>query len=202
MAHHLHDSVGILVEVARHRLKVGHDPGLQRRAVDREQDVLRQRHHQPRAVALLGRQVEESPGPIRIEGNGGSVTVTGVSMDSNQGDVGLARDTGADGVHLQSDQLMQCRTRPANGLLAVSCHNREELLRAAELGADLAVLSPVLPTQSHPGAETLGWERFAELCLDMPMPVYALGGMETGMIEQSQRQGGQGIAAIRALWGG
>jgi 8-oxo-dGTP diphosphatase len=116
------------------------------------------------------------------------------------GDTGIARQAGADGVHLQSDQMMQCRTRPDIEWLGASCHNREELLRAAELGADLAVLSPVLPTQSHPGAPTLGWARFSQLCLDLPMPVYALGGMRTDMIRTAMNHNAHGVALLSGIW--
>lgn len=116
------------------------------------------------------------------------------------GDIGIAREAGADGMHLQSEQLMRCRTRPDIEWLGASCHNREELLRAAELGADLAVLSPVLPTRSHPGAATLGWQRFAELCLDMPMPVFALGGMRTDMINTAMTHSAHGVALLSGIW--
>jgi len=96
---------------------------------------------------------------------------------------------------------MQGRSRPDGiRLLAASCHDREELLQAAALGADFVVLSPVLPTQSHPGAPTLGWERFAELCLDLPMPVYALGGMRTDMLETAMTHSAHGVALLSGIW--
>ena len=71
-------------------------------------------------------------------------------------DENIARSAGADGVHLQAGQLMRCPARPNTRLVGASCHNRRELYRAAELGVDFVVLSPVLPTPSHPGAATLG----------------------------------------------
>ena len=117
------------------------------------------------------------------------------------GNADMARECGADGVHLQAEQLMQGRSRPDGiRLLAASCHDREELLQAAALGADFVVLSPVLPTQSHPGAPTLGWERFAELCLDLPMPVYALGGMRTDMLETAMTHSAHGVALLSGIW--
>jgi len=116
------------------------------------------------------------------------------------GDASLAVRAGADGVHLQAGQLMHCHGRPNTGLVGASCHNREELLRAAELGVDFVVLSPVLPTPSHPGAPTLGWERFAELCFDLPMPVFALGGMRLDMIETSMTHSAHGVALLSGIW--
>ena len=116
------------------------------------------------------------------------------------GDAGMAQAVGADGVHLQAAQLMLADRRPVAGLLGASCHNREELLKAAELGADLAVLSPVLPTPSHPGEPTLGWEAFADLCCDLPMPVYALGGMRDDLLETAMQHGAHGVSLLSAVW--
>lgn len=116
------------------------------------------------------------------------------------GDAKLADRVGADGVHLPSAQLMALAKAPTATLWAASCHNREELLQAARLGAAFAVLSPVLPTASHPGAPTLGWEEFAALCRDLPMPVYALGGMRGELLETAQRHNAHGIALLRGIW--
>ena len=116
------------------------------------------------------------------------------------GNLGLAIATGADGVHLQSSQFMQLDSKPDTGLWAASCHNREELSRAAELEADFAVLSPVLPTQTHPGAPTLGWEHFEELCRDLPMPVFALGGMQLDMQDTAMSHNAHGIALLSGIW--
>ena len=82
------------------------------------------------------------------------------------GDVELAQEIGADGVHLNSSQLVACSVRPGMAWCAASCHNAAELQHAEEIGLDFAVLSPLLPTQSHPGAAHLGWEKFEreEIC--------------------------------------
>jgi thiamine-phosphate pyrophosphorylase len=85
-------------------------------------------------------------------------------------------------------------------LLSAACHNREQLLHADRIGADLVTLSPVLPTASHPEATPLGWEGFAELVRAAQVPVYALGGMETQHLPRAKEAGAQGIAAIRGLW--
>ena len=62
-------------------------------------------------------------------------------------------------------------------LVGASCHDARELERAAALPADFVVLGRCWPRPAIPGAATLGWERFAELIRDYPLPVYALGGL-------------------------
>jgi 8-oxo-dGTP diphosphatase len=116
------------------------------------------------------------------------------------GDVALAREVGADGVQLNSAQLMALTARPEVELVSASCHDRRELERAAELGLDFALLSPVLPTLSHPGAPALGWEVFAHLVKGLPMPVYALGGVSRADLDQAWRHGAHGIAMLRGAW--
>ena len=110
---------------------------------------------------------------------------------------------GADGVHLSSRALFEHQTRPVAPelLVAASCHSPADLARAAELGVDFAVLSPVLPTPSHPDAQPLGWSRFAAWVDEAAVPTYALGGMRPGLMDTAWAHGGQGIAGIRGLWG-
>ncbi len=106
------------------------------------------------------------------------------------------------GLHLDSARLMAIQARPAAEavLVGASCHSAGELEKAAELGLDYALLSPVMPTASHPQAQPLGWPQFAKLVEAVALPVYALGGMQAKDIEVAKRHGAQGIAAIRGLW--
>jgi 8-oxo-dGTP diphosphatase len=116
------------------------------------------------------------------------------------GDADLARTVGADGVHLTAAQLARATLRPAFDLVGASCHDAAELARACDLGADLAVLGPVAPTPTHPGAPGIGWERLAELVKDSPLPVYALGGLRSADLETAYRHGAHGISMMRGAW--
>jgi len=109
---------------------------------------------------------------------------------------------GADGVHLNSRQLAELSSRPLGSdlLVAGSCHNEQEINKAQQLGADFIVVSPVLATKTHPDTVPLGWERFEQLCSQAAMPVYALGGMKPGLIDQAQSLGAQGIAMLSGVW--
>jgi 8-oxo-dGTP diphosphatase len=115
-------------------------------------------------------------------------------------DVDLAKEIGADGVQLTGAQLAALHQRPDVDWCAASCHSAEELRRAEQLGCDLALLSPVLPTRSHPGAPHLGWEGFAEIAAGAAIPVYALGGLTHADMQTAWRHGAHGIALLRQAW--
>ncbi len=112
-------------------------------------------------------------------------------------DAGLARAVAADGVHLSSTRLWEVDRRPDFALAAASCHNAADLARAAALGLDFVVLGPVLPTPSHPEASGMGWAAFSRLSQTSPLPVYALGGLRTDMLDTARRHGGHGIGLLR-----
>jgi len=116
------------------------------------------------------------------------------------GDVALAQELGADGVQLTSRQLTELQERPDVAWCAASCHSAEELHRAEALGCDFALLSPVLPTLSHPGAAHLGWECFSTIAADSSIPVYALGGLKHEDMDTAWQQGAHGIALLRQAW--
>ncbi|GAB4278564.1 MAG: Nudix family hydrolase [Methylomicrobium sp.] len=111
-----------------------------------------------------------------------------------------ALSSNSDGVHLTSRDLMRLNERPTcNGWLAASCHNEAELRHAEKIGVDFAVLAPVLPTETHPNAPTLGWQSFGALVENANIPVYGLGGLTRGDLTKVKESGGQGVAGIRAF---
>jgi len=112
----------------------------------------------------------------------------------------LAVTLGLDGVHLSSKALLQLKQKPADILVAASCHNDIELAHAQALAMDFVTLSPVAETNSHPNAKPLGWQTFSSLMDNITLPVFALGGMRTVDLPQALASGAQGIAMQRALW--
>lgn len=116
------------------------------------------------------------------------------------GDIELALAVGADGVHLSSAALLALSTRPEGLLCGASCHNREELDRAAEFNLDYALLAPVQPTLTHPGAPALGWDGFECMIAEHPLPVYALGGLAQSDLRAAWQHGAHGIAMQRGAW--
>jgi len=112
-------------------------------------------------------------------------------------DQSLGRSIGVHGLHLSSNNLRRCWSRPDFAWVGASVHDAAELAKAVKLELDYVLLGPVLPTASHPEAETLGWEKFTEIAAHSPIPVFALGGMTPELLATAQACGAHGIALMR-----
>lgn len=116
------------------------------------------------------------------------------------GDIGLAEDIGAGGLHLAERDMGRIdelkRQRP-NWFFSVSTHTEEAVRRAAQLGVDMALLAPVFPTETHPGGDVLGVAGFEAIARQASLPLYALGGITDGNAPQLQNSSAAGLAAIR-----
>jgi 8-oxo-dGTP diphosphatase len=109
----------------------------------------------------------------------------------------------ADGMHLSSSILNNTPFRPSmqpNKLLTVACHNQDELDKALYIQADAVFISAVKATASHPMANPITWQGFQQLTDQLNLPAYALGGLGLEDIDTAKSYGGQGIAAISAVW--
>ena len=122
------------------------------------------------------------------------------------GDWRLAAELGADGLHLPEGLARHGLLAGALGwvrrrkrFLTVACHGAVALGRARALGAHAALLSPVFPTKSHPGAACIGAVRFGLWTRRMGLPVIALGGMNQHRLRRLPMAAG--LAAIGALKG-
>jgi len=113
----------------------------------------------------------------------------------------LARGLGADGVHFSQSNARQAhvwRARQPRWLITMAAHSLAASISARQLGADAVYLTPIFPTKSHPGRESLGSARARLIARQAQVPVYALGGLN----EQNVRQLGNGAFAGLAAVGG
>ena len=106
----------------------------------------------------------------------------------------------ASGVHLSAKALMSAPARPALALVGASCHDESEIDRAAELGLDYVVVGPLKKTPSHPDARPIGWDRFAALVRERPMPAYAIGGLTRADLGEARAHGAHGVALRSAAF--
>jgi thiamine-phosphate pyrophosphorylase len=112
-----------------------------------------------------------------------------------------ARAARAAGLHLpgrwHAEQVGRARIA---GLVSVGCHSVGEVAVARVAGADIALLSPIFPTQSHPEARPLGLEALAEARKAAgKMPVFALGGVNAENAALCIEAGAAGVAGIRTF---
>ena len=108
---------------------------------------------------------------------------------------------GVFGLHLPGSALMDCQGRPDfAGVVSAACHSRDALEKAADLGLDMALVSPVEATVSHPDRPTLGWQQAGEWISGLPIACYGLGGVSPTDLETARQHGAIGVAGIRAFW--
>jgi thiamine-phosphate pyrophosphorylase len=115
--------------------------------------------------------------------------------------VDIAKLVDADGVQLPERGLPVAEARRLLGtsaLIGVSCHGTEGLALALASGASFATLSPVFATAGK--GEPLGVARFAALSGEIPLPIYALGGIKPEHLPTLRAAGASGVAVISAVF--
>jgi len=111
------------------------------------------------------------------------------------GSVLEARRAGLTGLHATAAELRRTTHRPAVKFWLASCHDGADLRVAEELGADAAVISPVLTSPSHPERPAIGWDGLQRLAAGARLPVYAQGGVSRASIAEARRAGAVGITS-------
>ncbi len=120
-------------------------------------------------------------------------------------DVALAARLGAHGVHLSERSPPPSRLAAQAGALAFGLSLHQPVSRPASEIARCrhAFVAPLFATPSKPGVAPLGVAGFAEIAATLPLPVYALGGIEldhTAALAALARAGIRRVAAIRLFF--
>ena len=123
-------------------------------------------------------------------------------------DVGLAERAG--GVHLGERSLpvaavkqlpVSAVQRNAVGesfLVGVSCHSLEAAQAAQRDGADYIFFGPIFATPSKESfGSPQGTKRLQQVCREVSIPVFAIGGITTDNANSCMQAGAAGLAAIR-----
>lgn len=117
---------------------------------------------------------------------GARVLLTGTALE--------ARRAGLSALHSSVAEMRRLDSRPQVQFWLSSCHDARDLHRAAGLGADAALVSPVLADPSHHGPPPLGWAGLQELAAGAPIPVIAEGGLTRAALPRALDAGAAGIA--------
>ena len=102
-----------------------------------------------------------------------------------------------DGVHLPENGLPiePIKKKFPNLIVGKSCHCLECGLKAYQDGADYVFISPIFYVEGK--APPIGVEKLKEMVDKLPLPVYALGGINRQNIQSVLDAGVYGIASIR-----
>lgn len=107
---------------------------------------------------------------------------------------------GFDGIHGGGPARAKVAVARPDRFVSMPVHSQREARAARQAGARLCLISPVLPTRSHPGAPCLGRRGFARLARQIGSHAYAiaLGGIDAAAFRRLRRDGAHGWAAIDA----
>lgn len=118
-------------------------------------------------------------------------------------DVAIA--VGADGVHLGHKSMpVEAARRVVNGRMqvGVSTHDLQEAKAAEQGGADFITYGPVYETPSKAKLGIpVGPESIAAVVREVAIPLFGLGGIKSGNIEQVMGAGADGISLISEIFG-
>jgi thiamine-phosphate pyrophosphorylase len=121
----------------------------------------------------------------------------GVAMVVN-GDVKLARDVAADGVHFGGDVMVEEVTGMWRSMAA---HRDEDVIVARERGVDAVLVSPIFETPGKGAARGVAALERAATLAEGKLGVIALGGVGVPEAAACFAAGAVGVAVIRALLG-
>lgn len=93
----------------------------------------------------------------------------------------IARDTGADGVHVGQDDLPVAGAREIAGahcIVGKSTHSVAQAARAADDGADYIGFGPLFATPTKPDYTPIGTAEIEEVHARVRIPVFCIGGIK------------------------
>jgi thiamine-phosphate pyrophosphorylase len=114
----------------------------------------------------------------------------------------LARECGADGVHVGQDDEPVDSVRRVVGpdlLIGISTHSPEQVAAAELSEADYLGVGPVYATATKPAVEPVGLDLVAHAAAHATKPWFAIGGIDAERAAELAAAGATRIAVVRAI---
>lgn len=114
----------------------------------------------------------------------------------------LARETGADGVHVGQEDASPDRARAVVGpdlLIGRSTHSPEQLDATGREDVDYAVVGPVHATPTKEGRPAVGLEPVRYAAAHATHPWFAIGGIAPDTIDEVLAAGARRVVVVRAV---
>jgi thiamine-phosphate pyrophosphorylase len=118
------------------------------------------------------------------------------------GDIAIAKQAGADGVHLpQGGDIASARAELSEPtLVGISVHHADDVAKLDPFRVDYVIAGPAFLTASKPGyGPALGAAGITAIAAATRIPVIAIGGIETEHIAEVMTAGAAGIAVMGAV---
>lgn len=115
-------------------------------------------------------------------------------------DICMAAD--ADGVHLGQEDMPIVQARKLLGeekIIGVSAHNVEEARKAWQEGADYLGVGAIFGTNTKKNTVDTSIETLREICVSVPIPVVAIGGVDLSNIARLAGSKIRGVAVVSAI---
>jgi thiamine-phosphate pyrophosphorylase len=117
----------------------------------------------------------------------------------------VAREAGADGVHVGQDDMAVAEVRKLVGpdmLIGLSTHAPEEIDAAGpggEPAVDYIGVGPVHATPTKPGRPAVGLELVRYAAAQARVPFFAIGGLDAGNVREAIAAGASRVCVLRAI---
>jgi thiamine-phosphate pyrophosphorylase len=118
------------------------------------------------------------------------------------GDIAIAKQAGADGVHLpQGGDTARARAELSErALVGVSVHHADDVAKLDPLHVDYVIAGPAFLTASKPGyGPALGAAGISAIAGASHLPMVAIGGIEPEHVAEVMTAGAAGIAVMGAV---
>jgi thiamine-phosphate pyrophosphorylase len=114
----------------------------------------------------------------------------------------VAREVGADGVHVGQDDMHVADVRELVGadmLIGLSTHSPREIDAVDPSLVDYIGVGPIHATPTKPGRPAVGLELIRHAAAHSPVPFFAIGGIDAGNVAEAIDAGATRVCVLRAI---
>jgi thiamine-phosphate pyrophosphorylase len=114
----------------------------------------------------------------------------------------IAAEIAVEGVHVgqDDDAISVVRQKTGNNLwVGKSTHSFDQAVAAEKEGADYIGFGPIFATPTKPDYKPIGLTDIARVCHEVALPVFCIGGITIGNLEQVIAAGGQRVVIVSGL---
>ena len=114
----------------------------------------------------------------------------------------IARECGADGVHVGQDDLSVSVAREAAGadcFVGKSTHSVEQAVAAADEGADYIGFGPLFATPTKPDYAPIGVAEIREVHGRVSVPIFCIGGIKLDNLKEVVAAGARRVVIVSGL---